>query len=438
MLENVRWPTSDMFSWTFLGQPWIAKEWLSQVVLAVAYQLGGWHGVAALTAAIYAAIAATLTAYLIRVLRFSVAIGLAVVTVLLMSPHFLARPHLLAYLLLSIWLISLLDSLDGDSPPSLGLAALMVLWANVHSTFALGLALFYVVTAFIFARSFRNRDFSAAKRTLIVAILVSAAAVCTPYGLSPLLLTWKIMGMETMMNNLSEWQPPNFREYPAALVYLVGFVTLIAGFGIKLCLPRLAILGMATWLGFSYARGFILFVLIVPFIVACPVAQQVPMLKAQGLDESNDPVLRFFYRHTRAIIVACCSLAVIATVFSWRFQEIELPLSIAPDRAIKYAKEASITGRVFNSYDFGGYLIFSGIPAFVDGRADLYGDEFLRKYFAAIRLVDQEASLRLLDEYKIDWAILLPSERLTKALLVSTTWRTVYSDESAIVFVRGP
>src|SRR5205823_5022796 len=211
-----------------------------------------------------------------------------------------------------------------------------------HSTFVLGLVLFYVAAAFMFARSVRNRAYSAAKRTLIVAVLVSVAAICTPYGLSPLVLTWKIMGMETMMNNVTEWQPPNFRAYPAALIYLVGFVTLITGFGIKLCLARLAILAMATWLGFSYSRGFILFLLVVPFIVARPAAHQVPMLKAQGLDEPNDPVLLFFHRHAGAITVVCCSLAVIATVFAWPFQELEPPASAAPRGAINYVKDANI------------------------------------------------------------------------------------------------
>src|SRR5438046_9375863 len=92
---------------------------------------------------------------------------------------------------------------------------------------------------------------------------------------------------------------------------------------------------------------------------------------------------------------------------------------------------------VFNIHVFGCVLIFSGIPAVVVGRADLYGDEFLRRYFAAMNLIDYAASFRLLDDYKIDWAILRPSEPLTKALDASTTWRNVYSDESAAVFMRG-
>ena len=43
-------PTVDSFSFTFAGQPWIAKEWLSQLFLFGAYSLAGWRGVASLTA----------------------------------------------------------------------------------------------------------------------------------------------------------------------------------------------------------------------------------------------------------------------------------------------------------------------------------------------------------------------------------------------------
>ena len=37
-------PQKDQFSWTFEGQRWIAKEWLSQLALFAAYRLGSWRG----------------------------------------------------------------------------------------------------------------------------------------------------------------------------------------------------------------------------------------------------------------------------------------------------------------------------------------------------------------------------------------------------------
>ena len=436
ILENGRWPYSDVFSHTFFGQPWMAKEWLSQLVLALAYQLGGWRGVVALASLLYAAIGAALTVYLTRILRFSVAIGLAGVTLLLINPHLLARPHLLAYPILAVWLIVLLDSVDRDRAPPPGLAALMLLWANVHSSCVLGLVLLHAVAGLLFIRFVRNRDSSAATRTLLAVLLVTIAATVTPYGASPLILTWHTMGMKSMMANLTEWQPPNFREYPAAMVYLVGFILVITGFGIRLCLPRLALLAIAAWIGFSYARGFFLFLLIVPLIVARPAARQVAFLRAQEPGKTDDPVLRFFRREARGITLICCGLAAFATLFTWHFRDLEPSLSIAPNGAVNYARLANL-GKVFNSYDFGGYLIFAGVPTYVDGRADLYGDEFLKEYFETVNLRDPQASLRLLDDQKIDYAILRPSEPLAKALVGFSTWRPDYSDQSAIVFVRS-
>ena len=51
ILEHGAVPDVDIYSFTFAGQPWIAKEWLSQLLMALAYNIGGWGGVVALSAA---------------------------------------------------------------------------------------------------------------------------------------------------------------------------------------------------------------------------------------------------------------------------------------------------------------------------------------------------------------------------------------------------
>ena len=55
-----------------------------------------------------------------------------------------------------------------------------------------------------------------------------------------------------------------------------------------------------------------------------------------------------------------------------------------------------MTGPVLNDYGFGGYLIFEGIPPFIDGRAELYGDEFIKRYVQAM-LLDSDELPKLLD-----------------------------------------
>jgi hypothetical protein len=91
---------------------------------------------------------------------------------------------------------------------------------------------------------------------------------------------------------------------------------------------------------------------------------------------------------------------------------------------------------VFNDYNFGGFLIYSSISTFVDGRALPFGDDFLHKYFDAVDLVDISSSFQLLNEYKVSWAILRPKEPLAKALAQSARWDQAYSDKYSVVFVR--
>jgi hypothetical protein len=83
----------------------------------------------------------------------------------------------------------------------------------------------------------------------------------------------------------------------------------------------------------------------------------------------------------------------------------------------------------------GGYLIWSGIPTFVDGRAELFGDAFLSKFFAATDF-DLDSGFAMLEEYKVTWAILIPTLGLAKALAHSPDWDEIYSDKYSAVFVR--
>jgi hypothetical protein len=110
---------------------------------------------------------------------------------------------------------------------------------------------------------------------------------------------------------------------------------------------------------------------------------------------------------------------------------------VAPRAAIEFVEKARITGKVLNSYNFGGYLIFKGIPTFIDGRALPYTDEFFQEYNDIFKFGDSERAFRLLDQYKVDWALLRPQEPLAKALAKENRWNRVYLDKDAAVFVRA-
>jgi hypothetical protein len=109
--------------------------------------------------------------------------------------------------------------------------------------------------------------------------------------------------------------------------------------------------------------------------------------------------------------------------------------AITPQAAIAEANLAA-AGHVLNDYTFGGYLIFAGIPTFIDGRGELYGGAFINRYNRALALVDLGDFLRLLDEYSIGATLLAPGTPAIAMLDRLPQWQRVYSDDVAVVHKR--
>jgi hypothetical protein len=445
ILDHAQFPSVDFYSYTEYGKPWISTEWLCEIIYAAAFKLGGWSAVAVVAAAVCATVIGILCFYLLRNLRFSVAIGWSILTAAAMSPHFLARPHVFSYVLLAVWMINLLDAYDDEFnlPSSFILAPLMILWANLHGSFTLGLALLYIFGAFCIYQGIVQHNYTKCARLLIITVVVSACALITPYGIAPVFMTTKLLDMKFTHGYLVEWRPPEFQGRYFRLIYLVGIFSGIAGLGIRLRGPRLVTFAVITVMAFSYIRGLMMFFLLVPIILARPTAACAWYLKPQLLglnaldgNKSSDPVLALLQKRSSAILASCIGLAMLVTAGTWWRSDIVSSKVITPKAAVDFVQQRNISGNVFNWYGFGGYLIFSGIPTFIDGRAELFGDAFVRKYVATETLSDINSAFEMLDEYKVNWVIFPPMEPLAKALARSERWEEVFSDEYSTVFVR--
>jgi hypothetical protein len=106
-----------------------------------------------------------------------------------------------------------------------------------------------------------------------------------------------------------------------------------------------------------------------------------------------------------------------------------------PSAAIARADIAR-AGPVLNDYDFGGYLIYSGIAPFIDGRAEVYVKDFIVRYNRALALQDVPDFLRLLDEYRIAATLLSPATPAVALLDRLPGWQRVYADGVAVVHRR--
>jgi hypothetical protein len=89
---------------------------------------------------------------------------------------------------------------------------------------------------------------------------------------------------------------------------------------------------------------------------------------------------------------------------------------------------------VFNQYELGGFLIFSSIRPFIDGRADVYGSDFVTNYFESVSDGDKLQST--LQRHRVTWAISSAGHPLDRAFEMLPGWTLLYRDRYAAVYVR--
>jgi hypothetical protein len=136
-------------------------------------------------------------------------------------------------------------------------------------------------------------------------------------------------------------------------------------------------------------------------------------------------------------LAAVIALGLFATASALDRRGIAPRGDVAPVAAVEAARQAGLTGHVFNSVRFAGYLMLVGIPTFVDGRADLFGDAFLQRFVAAWSAVGN-AFPELLDHHDVTWTLLEPLSPAADMLDNLPGWERVYTAPSAVITQQRP
>jgi hypothetical protein len=437
MLAERAFPRHDVFSHTAFGQPWVNLEWLAQVILFAGYDLFGWRGLVLLGALVTALTFTLLYVLLARELRATVALGATAISFLFASNHFLARPHLLTFPIIVVWTAFLARASEEDRRPSLWLLPLMVLWANLHGGFTLGLFLVvgFGLEATIVARPSDRRRI--AFRWLSFCTGAVLAGCITPYGYHYLLQTYHVFDMGALLPQIGEMRPMSPYTELKQEVILLCLLAMSLLFGVKIGIVRVAMIVGLLHLALQHVRGLALFALVLPFLVAHPLQQQFEFLRP-----SADAFPLFDRRRFRSpATIAALSAALVAIGLMGVTYAILRPLDApaqqhAPAAALDYALKANLSGPVLNDYDFGGYLIFRGIPTFIDGRTLFFGKEFALHYFDATALGAGGKLEELADAYKVSWTLLRTGSAPALHFNHSPNWRRIYADDVAVIHVR--
>jgi hypothetical protein len=434
MLAHTALPIHDPFSYTLSAAIWVPHEWLAEIVLAAVYRAAGWTGLVLLTAAAFAASLALLTRFLLRYAEpFSTLIAVILAAALVLG-HLLVRPHLLALPFLVLWSGALFAARDSGFPPPFRLLPVMVLWANLHGSFMFGLTL----ALFLGAEAALSAGCRARQSRLwgVFIMLASASALVTPNGLAGFFEPFRLMAMPALQASFGEWLSPNFQTFQPLEIWLLGSIALGFITGVKLPISRLLLLLALCHMALGHIRHAELVGLVGPLVVASALGPQIAAaIRSMPISALGRGAARLAVPAAApaTALVFAASLLISIPLLVRPLERGDDP--ITPADALAAAARLGIAGPVFNSEGFGGYLAFQGIPTFIDGRAELYGNTFLEEYLEAERGGEQ-ALTALLDRYGVTWTLLMPQQEAVSRLDTLPGWQRVYTDTDAVIHLR--
>jgi len=466
-----RLPAADPYSWTYPlvggGQPPVVYQWLGEVIFSLAYRAAGLTGLLYL-----AAFALTLSFLIIPLARLRAAgagdlpAALLVVTgVIAASFHFLARPEIFSYFLLSVWL-ALIAAMEGCPPAgardgaagrrpapsrwgSAGLRlpaaffVLAILWANLHTGFVVGLI---ALALYVVLRHFEALSGIGGPPPVTVWLCLGAVALGTlvnPYGVGlwqylPRLFFVPFNARIVELRPLSAADFAGFTFYPyllaaAGAVWLVLAARRAAGPAKAGWFPAV-VLAAAIVSGLACRRLIPFSVLLMLHAVAVASARA-----ARGRAAPAGATGRLYNPSSIPFAATCLALGLGGVyLVASQVAPPRLPSASAafqpPLAAISRLVSMSEPGRLLNDPQFGDVMIWSMsplVPVFIDSRYDMYGSALVGDYLTMTEC--RPGWRQLVDRWRIGLVFLPPGAPLVEQLGRDRHWAEVYRDRLAVI-----
>ncbi len=440
IVETRTIPVSDPFSWTMRGAPWTDVHWLSQVIMHTVYQLVGLSGLA-LGVSLLAVLAFV---FIWKQLSGGVFIRAAIVllAVTTASVNLTPRSQMATFVFVAVigYLLFLYKWRQVDR---LWLMPLVfVLWVNLHGGYIAG---FLLLAAFIVGEAISNLlhltgdeivSWRRLGKLVVITLVSGAVLLINPYTTAALQLPFKTVNIGVLQTFIQEWASPDFHRVSQQPMVWMLLLTLIAiGFsGRRLDVTDALTLVVFATITFLAQRNLGLFAL-----VCAPILSR----HVNAIVERSRWGQRHLSRGSPIVNVVLLTVIVLAVVLRTLVSlgpttQAQVAANALPVNAANWIAEHRPSGPLFNSYNWGGYLLWRlgpAYPVYVDGRTDVYDDEFLRN-FLAIVLVSPDYALRL-QETGARIVLIEAGSVLDNFLARQAEWREAYRDELAVLYLRN-
>lgn len=447
-------PTVDHLSWIAKENDysWMMHEWLTDAIYAIGHRLiGDWfHFCFAflLFAILFELIARHLSkfynkqfSYMVTIFSFFLLFSYTDAAVITSRPQVISLVFFAVILIRTEAMRQIITWKD-----YVFIFVIMVVWVNLHGGSSLiGVA----VTGILFATSFIDwimkretfRQMAQALGLLFVSLL---AEVINPYGIGQIVMSYHILS-DPISKQISEWKPTLFNTWDMVLLLCLPFILII----MNLLRKRIARVSldlfniifvffmMYHFLGsIRHAAMFGLSILILFAGLFKPVEAWVARVieNVKGRQLFNGKLVLWTLR-VFVVVMAVSSLNGNIKLKNQAWNE------LYPSQAIDWIQQNPET-RLFNNYNWGGFLLYHGIPTFVDGRTDIYmtstynHSTIFADYLKAQSSIDDFYIVT--ERYKINRFLLAKetNKAMVGFLSLQSNFEKVYEDNNAIIFDR--
>ncbi|MCI8345632.1 MAG: hypothetical protein HFJ42_06755 [Clostridia bacterium] len=287
----------------------------------------------------------------------------------------------------------------------------------------------------------------AVKWIVLVMIICAFTGLLTPLGDAPYTYLAKTMQGNTTAS-ISEHLPLTLYNNKEAMVTLALFFIMLIFTDVKIKLSDLFMLAGLIYLSFMSRRQVSLLVLIGGFIFSKLLKYLTEKYDLEGCER--------FTKFMTTIIGKACTIIIVALV---AFSLYKPKRNAEYINNISYPVEASTwilenldveNIRLYNEYNYGSYLLFRGIPVFIDSRADLYAPEFNgtkkedgkyegRDIFSDYTSISSIGTYyeNKFEEYDITHLIMVKNAKLNMFLSRDSKYKKLYSDDKFIIYERN-
>jgi hypothetical protein len=427
-----------------IERPWIAYSWCFDLLVSGIQSIFGLPGIPGLLIFLEILISLTILLAIHRIAgRFwwSWLIATAAIVAAYFDP---LRPALLTLLFFTLELLLIFEvERTGDDRRLWWMAPLFMFWANCHIQFVYGMAVLALYVGSRMRSLGKRSSHSAGPQTsaLTLAGIFAAALAGScigPNAWLPYKVAFGYMGQFYMYQVVQEMSAMDFRR-PEHFVLLMLLIAACYRLGqSKRRDPfRPALLVVTALVSFRSVRDMWFAAVACAFVIAEGVRDG---FAAQSPGTDGE------WSSSKWLLLGYAVAVPLALAHSFAYgigHRITTPAIIGdvdriyPIRATEFILDSHLPGPMYNSFNWGGFLIFNlrDYPVSIDPRTDLYGEALLRRAMATVQGVDWQ---RDPDLARANFVLIERYLPLADDLAKAPGYRLVYQDPLARVFVKQP